>query len=125
MTDPIRSSGPAPEHNVIELEPITISASPGSGAPAVPMPIGEIAADCLSKLAGVAAAGVTASAMPLVGALVGLKAGLELGECAREVTDRVEQEAAIRHALEQCAAEGGTPLGLLPGELTCGIPVEP
>jgi hypothetical protein len=129
MPDPVQSTGPAPasepEPTVIELEPITISASPSSGPPAVPLPVGDIAVECLSKLIGVAGAVAGAASNPVLGGALAFKSALELGQCAAETTNRIEEEASIRHALETCAAAGGTPIGLLPGQLTCAVPKEP
>jgi len=124
MTEPIRSGAPAPEPTVVDLEPITITASPASGPPAAPLPIGELAAECLSEFAGIAAAGVTGLTNPLAGIVVGFKAGLDLGECAADAVQHHAEQASIRHAIETCVAEGGTPIGLLPGELTCAVPAE-
>ena len=52
MTDPIRSGGqpPAPHY-----EPVLISTDPAHG-PSVPVPVGQIALQCLSKLDGAAIA---------------------------------------------------------------------
>lgn len=132
MTDPIRPAGPTSEPHVIELDPVIITAGADpielKSIPvypmSVPVPLGELATHCLSKLDGVAVAVLAGAADPPLGALMALKSGLEIGECARETVDRVEREAGVRRAIAQCAAEGGTPLGMLPDSLTCAVPVE-
>lgn len=123
MTEPVCTPPQSHEPRAIDIEPVVIKASPSQGAPAAPLPVGELAAECLSKLDGVAIAVLAASPNPLLGALVGLKAGLELGQCARETIVRAQEQADIRRAIDQCVNEGGTPIGLLPGQVTCAVPV--
>jgi hypothetical protein len=124
MTQPVSSASPPTEPHVIDIEPVVISAVPTTSAPAEPLPIGDIAAECLAKLDGVAIAVLAASANPVLGGLVGLKAGLELGQCARDVKNEAQERADIRHAIDLCVSAGGTPIGVLPGQVTCAIPAE-
>ncbi|HEY3499332.1 MAG TPA: hypothetical protein VGK73_31805 [Polyangiaceae bacterium] len=121
MTEPIRPPGQAAPATV-ELEPITITGSASTGASSVPVPIGDIARQCLSKLDGAVLAIAAAPANPVIAVLGAFKAGLELGECAAETVHRTQEEAFVREAIATCAAEGGTPVGYVPGELICAVP---
>ena len=123
MTEPIRSAGSAPPPNVIELEPILISARPAESEN-VPIPVGKIALECAREVGGVALAVIATPANPLVAALAGFKAGLDLGECLAETIDRDRQEVSVRRALERCAAAGGTPIRHADGVLECGVQAE-
>jgi hypothetical protein len=122
VTDPVCSAAP-PDPAVVELEPILISARPTAGA-SMPVPVGEIATRCMSKLDAVAIAALGAPASPLLAGLVAFKAGLELGECIATTLHEVAEDASVRRALEQCADAGGHPESLIAGTLTCEVPVE-
>ena len=123
MTEPIRSAGSTPAPNVIELEPILISARP-SESESVPIPIGKIALECGSELGGVAIAALATRASLLVAGLTAFKAGWDLGECVTETIEENRKEVAVRRALERCAETGGTPVEQIGGGFECSFPEE-
>jgi hypothetical protein len=123
MTEPLRPAAPSPAPASIELEPVLISARPAASS-SVPIPVAEVALECLAKLDGAVLALAARPVHPAIGGLVALKAGLELGQCVAESIGKIREEASVRQALERCAEQGGTPLGLVDGTLTCGVPAE-
>jgi len=123
MPDPISNSVP-PTTPHIDLEPVVVTAKAHSAPELTAADMSDLALKCSAKMDGVAlvAVGAASASIPVI-ALGGVKAGMELGQClAEEINDR-EAGASIQRAIEECHENGGVPIGLLPGELTCAVPV--
>ena len=123
MPDPITPASPAA--HTIDLEPDVIKGTLAKPPPAVPLPIGDIALNCFSEASTVAVLMLSRSGgaptPPVAAALAAGTAALSLTVCVAKSIHAAEEKASIRQALDRCVADGGTPLGVVDGTLTCGV----
>jgi hypothetical protein len=84
---------------------------------------GEIALDCAGKAVGAILGVIGASRLsPWLAIPTAAKVGWDLGECAANSVNEATQRALEQRALEMCAEEGGTTVGVVNGTLTCEAP---
>jgi hypothetical protein len=113
---------PAPPALPTALAEDGAEAVKGRAAPSISVviatpPLSELALGCLGQVDAVILPFAALSPNPFVAALVGIKAGSELRECI----DQRTAEASLRAGIEECLANGGTPLGVIENVVTCQL----
>jgi hypothetical protein len=118
MPKPIGSEAPAA--HTIDLEPVLITASPTKPSAGTPVPVADIALQCADEGAAVAVALLSRTQIaPATLLLAAGGASAALAGCVVQTVQHAETAASIRRALDRCVDAGGTPAGVLDGELTC------
>src|SRR5262245_9596179 len=115
MPEPIQSTPPSPP--LASDAPPEPARTPDVSVVVATPSLSDLALECIGKIDGVVIPFLALARNPVVGALVGFKAGMELREC---VDDQIEQ-ASIKAAIQECRDVGGTPVGLVDGVLTCEV----
>lgn len=120
MPRPISSQSPAPP--VIDLEPVLITGHASKPAAPAPVPVKEVARECVAEGVGIAAALLSKGSTNLlaVAAAAG-GAGIAFGACVTKTTHQLETDASIRRAIERCVDAGGAPGGAVDGTLHCFV----
>jgi hypothetical protein len=121
MPDPItNSTTPA---CVLQTEHGPIACNVPPDAPEwtqVDVPLSELATRCLSELDAIALG--AASRNPLIAALAGLKAGIDLGYCIEEAQREENLSSFVREAERTCREHGGAPVGVRGDQFICITP---
>jgi hypothetical protein len=121
MPDPVAPAAPAIPN--IDLEPVLITASPSKPAATPPLPVGQVALECLDEgiAAAVAVLSKDAFPHPAVAALAAAGSGFAFASCVANAAARNEEAASIHRAVTQCIESGGAPTGVVEHTLDCVV----
>ena len=90
--------------------------------PQPPRP-GDIALTCLGEMGGLALGTVGATALhPMLGTLAAFKAGYDVGKCVALERNAALQAESDARGIAQCEADGGVPVSISAGVVTCLVP---
>lgn len=118
MPDPVTGTSPAIQ--TIDLQPVVITGSATKPGATVPVPIAEVARECVDEASAVAVAVLSrAVTTPTLAVLATGAASLTFGACAAKSIEDKKMEASIRRAIDRCVDGGGMPAGAFDGTLTC------
>lgn len=123
MPDPVTNWTTSPCVVQTEHGPVTCNVPPDAPEwTQVDVPLSELATRCLAELDAVVLG--IASRNPLIGALAGLKAGIDLGDRIEEVQREENLASFVREAEQTCREHGGEPVGIRGDQFICITPEE-